>query len=150
MMRARCWAQCHLFQRGVHDFGPWVAPTQYTIWRPVIPKLSNIGGPNRGYKANCKLSGRLAGWMSFCIFEFGANFLPIQKLKKHILSKPPKISKNSTMDAQWLDSDDFLEPFGHPFFIKIRNHANLVNCNSSTAKLVLLLHQAFNFSIKIN
>ena len=39
--------------------------------------------------------------------------------KKKILSKPLKITKNSTMGAQWLDFDDCLESFGHQFFIKI-------------------------------
>jgi hypothetical protein len=68
-----------------------------------------------------------------------ANFLPNQKLiKKHILPKPDEISEHSTMGAQWLDSDVFLGPFGHHLFIKLRNHPNLLNCNTSPAKLVLL------------
>ena len=40
------------------------------------------------------------------------------------------------MGAQWLDFDDFLKPFGHPFPIKIRNHPNLVNCKKAPTKLV--------------
>ena len=52
------------------------------------------------------------------------------------------------MDAQWLDFDELLEPFGHLFFIKFRNHANLVNYNISLAKFICLLHQALNFSIR--
>ena len=52
------------------------------------------------------------------------------------------------MGAQWLDFDDFLEEFGHPFFIKVRNHPNLVNCNMSPAKLVFYQITALSFGIE--
>ena len=52
------------------------------------------------------------------------------------------------MGAQWLDFDDLLEPFGHQFFIKNRNHPNLVNCNTSPAKLGFNHLRPLNFGIE--
>ena len=82
-------------------------------------------------------------------FRFLADFLPNQQLiKKHILSKPHKISKNSTMGAQWLDFDEFGGPFRHPLFIEFRSHPNLLKCNFSIVKLVFYQIRPLNFGIE--
>ena len=52
------------------------------------------------------------------------------------------------MAAQRLDFDDFLGPFGHLFFIKFRNHPNLLNCNKHNVKTQLLQFQASYFGIE--
>ena len=75
--------------------------------------------------------------------------MPSQKLiKKHMFSKPHKISTNSTMGAQWLNFGHFLGPFGHPFFIKFRDRPNLLNCNKHGVKTLLLPLQASHFGIE--
>ena len=68
--------------------------------------------------------------------SFGGLFAEQKMIKKHIIPKPHTISKNATMGAQRLEMYNVLEPFGHPFFIKIRDHPNLLDCNTSHAKLV--------------
>ena len=65
-----------------------------------------------------------------------------------MLSKPYKISKNSTIGTQWFDFDDFGGRFGHPFFIKFRNHPNLLYCNEHYIKTVHLPFQASHFGIE--
>jgi hypothetical protein len=80
---------------------------------------------------------------------FLADFLRSQKLiKKHIFSKPHKISKNSTMGAQGLDVGHFLAPCGHPVFIKFRDSPNLLNCNKHGVKTLLLPLLASHFGIE--
>ena len=39
-------------------------------------------------------------------------------------------------------------PFGHPFFIKLRNHPNLLNCSMSSAKLVFYQIRPLNFGVE--
>ena len=80
--------------------------------------------------------------------QFVADFLPSQKfMKKHILSKPHKIKKNLSMGTQWLDFDDLGWPFGYPFFIKLRNHPNLLICIMHDVKTLLLQLLASHFGI---
>ena len=52
------------------------------------------------------------------------------------------------MGAQWLDFEDFVGPFGHPFFINVRTHPNLLNCNKHCAKTIFLQLLASHFGIK--
>jgi hypothetical protein len=68
--------------------------------------------------------------------------------KKHILSKPHKISKNSTMGTQMLDVDDLLMPFGHPFSSNFVTHPNLLNCNKDCVKTLLSPLLASHFGIE--
>ena len=51
------------------------------------------------------------------------------------------------MGAQRLDFNNFWRPFGYSFFIKFRNHPNLLDCNKHGAKTLRLPFQAFHFGI---
>ena len=73
---------------------------------------------------------------------------PKQLIKNHILSKHHKISKNSTVGAQRLDFDDFLGPFGHPFFFKLSDHPNLLNCSTDNITTLLLQFEGSHFGIE--
>jgi hypothetical protein len=80
---------------------------------------------------------------------FLADFMPSQKLiKKHILSKPHKFSKNSTMGAQRLDVDHLLAHVDTHFSSNFATHPNLLNCNKHCVKTLLLPFQASHFGIE--
>ena len=49
------------------------------------------------------------------------------------------------MGAQWFDFDDFLKPFGDPFFIKFRNHPNLLKLQHVACQTHFLPDQALEF-----
>ena len=63
---------------------------------------------------------------------FGKLFADTKANKKQICSK--NLTK-SELDAQGFDIDDLLVPFGPPFWIKIREDLDLLNCNRYNAKI---------------
>ena len=85
----------------------------------------------------------------FCWFV-GPPFARTKNIKTSILPKSINISKNTTLDAQGLNFDDFLMPLGPPFWINFRDYLNLLNCNKYNAIDIFLQFPASHFGTEVH